>query len=145
VVLDLVGVLLIIAGVVFAWIGKGAEDGGLQAFKVNVSGKSWLILVVLGAALIVTERSLPDKQQAAPDEQTLDTFETDGAEFDYDRLSLLWDQCGAGDDVSCNDLYAESPADSDWEDYGSTCADRAPAPTEGACPFEEPEVTETTG
>ena len=134
--LDLAGIILIAAGLVFAWIGKGSEDGGMQAFKVNISGKSWLILVVLGAALIVAERSLPHNEPAsAPAVGTLDT-----EAFDYDRLSTLWDDCGAGDDQACNDLFAESPVDSDWEDYGSTCGDRSPEPTFGECPF-EPTVT----
>lgn len=139
--LDVAGIFLIVAGLLFAWMGKGAEDGGMQAFKVSVQGKSWLILVVLGAALIVTERSLPKHEAAdAPAIETLDTVV-----YDYDRLSTLWDECGAGNDLSCNDLYAESPGDSDWEAYGSSCGDRASEPTFGECPLEEPaDTTEPT-
>lgn len=139
--LDAAGIILIVAGLVFAWIGKGAEAGEMHAFKVDISGKSWLILVVVGAALIVTERSLPDNHVAdAPAIGTLDTVV-----YDYDRLSTLWDECGAGNDTSCNSLYSESPADSDWEAYGSSCGDRAPEPTFGACPLEQPaDTTDTT-
>ena len=39
-------------------------------------------------------------------------------------LDRLWDECAAGDFVSCDDLYDESPVGSDYEYFGDTCGYR---------------------
>ncbi len=47
-----------------------------------------------------------------------------GDDADLDRL---WDACAAGDALSCDDLYLESPVGSEYEEYGDTCGDRFPS------------------
>ena len=46
-------------------------------------------------------------------------------EFGSDSyLDQLWDECALGDFVSCDDLYLESPAESEYEQFGDTCGGR---------------------
>lgn len=139
--LVVVGCVLIIISLVMAWYGRGGEDAKVDAFKVNVSGKSWLIVLLAGCAMITAQwwRDA-DHRDAAPPPPTEVATDT----FDYDRLSGLWDACGAGDNASCDTLWIESPVDSDWEAYGSTCADRSDTPLEGAC-VDTLDATPTTG
>lgn len=42
-------------------------------------------------------------------------------------LDLLWVECEAGDDASCDDLFLESPAGSEYEEFGVTCGGRSAA------------------
>lgn len=44
-----------------------------------------------------------------------------------DALDRLVDECQAGDLADCDDLYFDSPIDSDYEAYGATCGGRLPA------------------
>jgi hypothetical protein len=39
-------------------------------------------------------------------------------------LDRLWDECDGGDFVSCDDLYEDSPAGSEYEYFGDTCGYR---------------------
>ena len=39
-------------------------------------------------------------------------------------LDRLWDECSAGDFISCDDLYDESPVGSEYEYFGDTCGYR---------------------
>jgi hypothetical protein len=43
---------------------------------------------------------------------------------DDPALDELWVDCGLGDWVACDDLYLESPLDSDYETFGATCGYR---------------------
>jgi hypothetical protein len=36
-------------------------------------------------------------------------------------LDILWDDCAAGDMGACDELYRQSPIDSEYEDFGDTC------------------------
>jgi hypothetical protein len=50
----------------------------------------------------------------------------DGEPFTYGDdayLDGLWDACAAGDMVACDDLYMDSPFDSEYERFGDTCGD----------------------
>ncbi|WP_163541077.1 hypothetical protein [Occultella kanbiaonis] len=40
------------------------------------------------------------------------------------ELDRLYDQCAAGDNQACDDLYNEAPADSEYEEFGDTCGGR---------------------
>ena len=60
-----------------------------------------------------------------------DGFDDDGERedepFDYgddEDLDFLYDECDAGDLEACDELYYESPSNSAYEDFGSTCGDR---------------------
>jgi hypothetical protein len=43
---------------------------------------------------------------------------------DDPELDALWDGCAAGDMAACDDLYVDSPWDSDNEEFGQTCGHR---------------------
>jgi hypothetical protein len=36
-------------------------------------------------------------------------------------LDALWDDCAAGDDAACDELYRVSPVGSEYEEFGDTC------------------------
>jgi hypothetical protein len=44
---------------------------------------------------------------------------------DDPAFDALYDQCAAGDNQACDDLYMTSPGDSEYESFGSTCAGRS--------------------
>ena len=39
-------------------------------------------------------------------------------------LDALWDACEEGDGQACDDLYFQSPFDSEYEEFGKTCGGR---------------------
>lgn len=51
----------------------------------------------------------------------------DGGEGSYGsdpELDALYDDCAAGDYQACDDLFFQSPSDSEYEQFGDTCGDR---------------------
>ncbi len=40
------------------------------------------------------------------------------------RLDRMWDACATGDMAACDSLYEESPAFSEYEEFGRTCGNR---------------------
>lgn len=48
------------------------------------------------------------------------------------RLDALYDDCDDGDMEACDDLYWDSPVDSFYEEFGSTCGNRE-RETRGDC------------
>jgi hypothetical protein len=64
------------------------------------------------------------------------TSSTGGAAYGDDPvLDSLYDACAAGDMLSCDTLWLESPVDSEYESYGSTCGG-GEADTFGGCAAE---------
>lgn len=51
-------------------------------------------------------------------------------------LDLLVEQCRRGNNQACDELHVSSPIGSDYEEYGRTCAGRAPDGAEPNC-FDE--------
>ena len=43
---------------------------------------------------------------------------------DDPALDALYDDCAAGDATACDDLYVQSPPDSEYEQFAGTCGDR---------------------
>lgn len=70
-------------------------------------------------------------------------FGSDGVFGDADTygddpdLDALWDDCDAGDDVACDDLYLRSPIGSDYESFGSTCGERESIDQFGNCSLDD--------
>lgn len=136
-ILLIVGIALIVVGVAFAIYQRGDEAAGLQVFKVNISGASWLIIVSMGFAAIVgwwwfdTSHVNEDKEPPSsvltsePDPASFVDEEGPGDEpFTYgddEALDQLWDECERGVMSSCDDLYQVSPLESDYEYFGGTC------------------------
>lgn len=139
VTLIVAGAALIVVGVAFAISkSRGAEAAGIQAFKVNITGQAWLILVALGVGCLalqfwratddgnsvkpsVTSIAEPDAASFAADEGADEPF----AYGDDGALDALTDLCGQGDMQACDDLYQQSPEGSEYEYFGATCGLRA--------------------
>lgn len=72
-----------------------------------------------------------------------DLFGGDGVFGDADTygddpdLDALWDDCDAGDDFACDDLYVRSPIGSDYESFGSTCGERESSGQFGNCSVDD--------
>jgi len=52
-----------------------------------------------------------------------------GSYGDDAGLDALWDDCAAGDGWACDDLFFDSPFDSEYELFGDTCGEQATAGT----------------
>jgi hypothetical protein len=55
---------------------------------------------------------------------------------DDPELDALWDGCAGGDMAACDELYRQSPSDSEYEEFADTCGGR----TEGGTWCEDTEV-----
>lgn len=135
--LILLGFGLVIAGVFFAIGGltAGKEGASGTALKgVSVQGPSWLIMVAIGVGVILFGAWQFEEKDEAKVEPVVTVaqpsvdLEDDFAEgpFDYGddaALDRLWDQCGRGIMVKCDDLFFESPEFSEYEWWGATCGD----------------------
>ena len=51
---------------------------------------------------------------------------------EHATLQAWYDDCAAGDMTACDDLFFQSPYDSEFERFGSTCGGRSD-PTDGNC------------
>ncbi len=66
----------------------------------------------------------------APAEYCVDIYSSsggsssDGSYGSDSYLDSLWDNCSAGDFDSCDDLFFDSPAGSEYEEFGDTCGYR---------------------
>ncbi len=84
----------------------------------------WVILAaVLVIALIVVGavfafRNVADIIPSGPAESEGGSYGTNA------ELDRLWDACEAGDGGACDDLFFESPAGSEYEEFGATCGNR---------------------
>jgi hypothetical protein len=60
------------------------------------------------------------------DPTTLDSpFNTDAVAYGDDpELDALYDDCAGGDAAACDDLYINSAAGSEYEQFGGTCGNR---------------------
>jgi hypothetical protein len=136
IVLIILGLGLVIVGVVFAvgGLSAGASGASGTALKgVSVQGPSWLILVALGVATIMYGTWTFEPHDGTKTEPTATVAEpidieddfADGP-FDYGddaALDRLWDQCERGNMNKCDDLFFESPENSEYEWWGATCGD----------------------
>lgn len=137
IVFILVGSVLVAAGLFFAIKGIASDKAGADGLKsFSVTGPSWLILIALGLGTIVGGSYLW-KSEPQPTPAPTPVTETTTAEpFDYGddpMLDSLYEECESGVMVSCDNLYANSPAGSNYEVFGSYCGYAALAPVEGAC------------
>ena len=69
------------------------------------------VLVLLGLAAFFVIKNLADQLPEM-------------GEGSDERLELLYDQCAEGDGQACDDLFFESPAGSEYEEFGDTCGGR---------------------
>lgn len=88
--------------------GRGMAIAGVVLGWVGVG--TLVLFVVLAIAA------------ANDDDLDLDSDDSYGDDADLD---LLWDRCDAGNMRACDNLYAESPVGSEYEEFGDTCGRRA--------------------
>lgn len=91
-----------------------------------------LVLVVLLISLLpACGPSTPTPEPPAPTYSPTadDNWEPFGP-GDDPELDALWERCSAGEPDACDDLYAQSPIGSRYEEFGETCGDRT---TGGGC------------
>lgn len=143
VVFVVVGSILTLAGLFFAFKGIAADKAGADGLKsFSVQGPSWLILVAIGVATIVGGTYLwKDEGQGEP------VTTTTAVPFDYGDdplLDSLYESCEVGDMQACDDLYAQSPAGSNYEVYGSWCGYATEEQKYGGCSL-PPDGTATVG
>jgi hypothetical protein len=107
--------------------GDGAA--GVDAFKVHITGSSALIIIAMGLGGLVglwfLDADHANNEKAPPSEATLAipdeaSFEASFADEPYTfgddgDLDGLWLDCDAGAMQSCDDLYQQSPVDSEYE------------------------------
>ncbi len=65
--------------------------------------------------------------ESSSSESSSSAGSTSGEPFTYGddaTLDALWDACEGGDMQACDDLYFDSPVDSEYEDFGDTCGNR---------------------
>ncbi|WP_062076723.1 DUF4190 domain-containing protein [Demequina globuliformis] len=62
-----------------------------------------------------------------------DFFDSDQAYGDDADLDALYDQCEAGDNGACNELYWASDFGSEYESFAETCGGREATPMGGYC------------
>lgn len=71
--------------------------------------------------------SLPDAADAADDQPSdPDGFGDPDADIPGDDayFDALYDRCAEGDLAACDELFLESPIESEYERFGATCGDR---------------------
>lgn len=135
-VLKLAGAGLILVGIVFAVRGIGQTEAKAQAFKMNIVGQSWLVLVGLGVGCLAFQywREVDGgTDKAPPTEESVVTISEESFEesepdepytFGDDAgLDALWVNCQNGLMQACDDLYQDSPVGSEYEYFGSTCGE----------------------
>lgn len=134
VVFVVLGSILVLAGLFFAFKGIAVDKAGADGLKsFSVTGPSWLILVAIGAGVIVGGTYLWKGENATPQEISPTTT---AEPFDYGDdpvLDALYDSCEAGSMGDCDDLYANSPAGSNYEVFGSWCGYATEEQKYGGC------------
>lgn len=125
--LMVLGFGLVVIGLLFAFGAVGATRAGGNAMKsVSLEGPSWLILVGIGAGVLVFGAWSFQDSNTSPPVVTIDDFDDYDTYEPYDYgddpwLDGLMDACDQGDEISCDQLYLESPMDSEYEFFGATC------------------------
>ncbi|MFC4554638.1 hypothetical protein [Georgenia faecalis] len=93
----------------------------LSPWRRRISGKAaaviGLVLALLVLGAIVVAAALAG---AADGGSEADRYGDDP------ELDQLWDACERGDGAACDDLFWQSPWDSEYEEFGNTCGNRFP-------------------
>jgi hypothetical protein len=114
--------------------------------RLTVAAVGVLSLASLGAVIVGSAGSTPvvaasKAVTAVPTSEPSDDVDLSSAPpsdpptglGDDAALDELAQSCHDGDLLACDHLYLQSPVDSDYEDYGDTCAGRQDAGTENYC------------
>lgn len=141
----ILGFMLVAAGLYFAVGGLGSAAAGGTALKgISIQGPSWLLLVAFGVGTILFGAWLEHESEQSQDkDKTQDTVPVATVPLDEwpdiytfgddPDLDLLWLACEQGDWLACDDLYLDSPVESEYEWFGATCGGVVPEPTGEYC------------
>jgi len=148
IILISLGVFMEILGTGLVLSGRGGEASGANAMnRINLNVPAWLMVVILGCVMIfgslawnwtesnAGETEDPDLPIIQPDDDDQPDIPIltpwdfgDDAFFD-----ILWNECAVGITDACDDLYAQTPLGSVYEDFAATCGWRLGAWDEGNC------------
>ncbi|GIG53556.1 DUF4190 domain-containing protein [Demequina activiva] len=103
--------------------GRGLAWAGLI---LGILGTiAWAITVVFLVAFVQSDEFQTGFQSGIESDFENDPFFSDAQTYgDNAELDALWDQCAAGDDGACDELYNASPIGSEYEEFGDTCGER---------------------
>ncbi|MFW2513941.1 DUF4190 domain-containing protein [Demequina sp. SO4-13] len=104
--------------------GAGQRKGTWMAVIGLVLGV--LVTIAVTAALTwgIAWTAFEADSAAAESEQAGSEYAEGSAYGDDPALDALWDDCAAGDNTACDDLYSESPLGSEYEEFGDSCGER---------------------
>ena len=112
-----------------------ADEHGIEAVTMRRVGDELgaeAMSLIASAALNGEDAgALDDTMSAAADECGVsqdafdDQFDSDPFAYGDDpELDALYDSCAGGDGAACDDLYLNSAAGSEYEQFAGTCGDR---------------------
>ena len=93
-----------------------------QIIAVSAAGMVLLAGVGVGAIILLSGGSSGDAQVSQQD--STQQIAAEGTYGSNSYLDLLWDRCENGNFESCDTLFLESPAGSEYEEFGDTCGNR---------------------
>lgn len=114
------------------WETATLERAGRGVVRWIVVGAVAVIAVVVLVAVMLGRAADPDPGPTgpvatdAPASGSPDAF----AYGDDPYFDALWDSCESGDAQACDDLFQESPVDSEYEEFGASCGGRFPGTEE---------------
>ena len=89
-----------------------------QVIAISAAGVVLLAGVGVGSVLLLTDPSGGDLQNSTQGLAADGTYGSNG------YLDSLWDECENGDFESCDQLFLDAPANSEYEAFGDTCGNR---------------------
>jgi len=98
--------------------GTGMAWAGVILGILGTIGWSLAAAWFIAGAAIVTSSGLEFDDLEGSTDIIFSDADTYG---DDPELDALWDGCAAGDMAACDDLYFESPLNSEYEEFGDTC------------------------
>lgn len=114
------------------WETATPERAGRGVVRWVVVGAVVVIAVVVLVAVMLGRGADPAPGPTgpvateAPASGSPDAF----AYGDDPYFDALWDSCESGDAQACDDLFQESPVDSEYEEFGASCGGRFPGTEE---------------
>jgi len=97
-----------------------------QIVALSAAGMVLLSGIGVGTILLLSGGSSDDSQVSQQD--STQRIAAEGTYGSDSYLDSLWDSCENGNFESCDTLFLDSPANSEYEEFGDTCGNRnAPA------------------
>lgn len=132
IILVCLGMFMELLGTVLVLSGRGSESSGANALnRINLNVPAWLMVVILGVALIFASLTwnwadgssggADTEPPVVNDDGFFDGF-SDSFDFGDDAFfDGLWLDCADGFPSACDELYMVTPVGSIYEDFAATC------------------------